>query len=191
MPNVSQGSEHVMHVQTSDKHHSFQEGECSTSQAVEDVPANHSYHEAPILEPAAEMQAQMSPNSPLGESLLCVSSTVENEPGREHCPSTQVSQSPIELSASCVDLQSQSLSRTATDSLYPLTDVSTDSLGMHSSEARAMSNTSEINNNLVQGASVVASQAPYPVYPDPLQNELERLSKETNHTIKVHEATVS
>lgn len=70
------------------------------------------------------------------------------------------------------------------NSLQPITGGSV----MHASE-RTMTVTSGISNHPVQTTTHV--QMPLPLCKDPLQNELERIRKETDQAINIHEDTVS
>lgn len=115
-----------------------------------------------------------------------VEDSVEH-PCREGGSSFQNAQTRIQLVENSVELLNQAVSQSITHS------------GMHQqidtlaggSDTRTTPIVPGLSNRPVQTAPPVPLRIPQPMHSDPLQNELERIRKEIDQTVKIHDDTVS
>ncbi|KAL1088226.1 hypothetical protein V6Z11_D08G236400 [Gossypium hirsutum] len=125
------------------------------------------------------------------ESILNLSPDLPSVSATEHQPSNDgqhanlISQAQRQSITNHIDLSSQ-------DVLQPLHSPINGTIGRHLrqvSETSTASVPSVSRGHPLQTAPPVSSRMPLPLYPDPLKNEMERISQERDQTIKVHEDT--
>jgi hypothetical protein len=172
---------------------SFQQVEPSVSHHDDAVPSNQLNDEAPRIEPVMQIQPLSSADSPSGnnEYFLPSAGGVEHRLSVEGYTSNQIAQTSTELVDNIVEISDQAVLQRATSCTLHLSVAATISgLGAHFQGTMTIPSTSEITNHPTQTSPPVAYCLPMLSYPDPLQIELERIRKETDQTIKVHEDTV-
>ncbi|MBA0827094.1 hypothetical protein Goarm_011895 [Gossypium armourianum] len=125
------------------------------------------------------------------ESILNLSPDLPSVSATEHQPSNDgqhanlISQAQRQSITNHIELSSQ-------DVLQPLHSPINGTIGRHLrqvSETSTASVPSVSRGHPLQTAPPVSSRMPLPLYPDPLKNEMERISQERDQTIKVHEDT--
>ncbi|MBA0737359.1 hypothetical protein Gogos_010828 [Gossypium gossypioides] len=125
------------------------------------------------------------------ESILNLSPDLPSVSATEHQPSNDgqqanlISQAQRQSITNHIELSSQ-------DVLQPLHSPINGTIGRHFrqvSETSTASVPSVSTGHPLQTAPPVSSRMPFPLYPDPLKNEMERISQERDQTIKVHEDT--
>ncbi|XVF68548.1 hypothetical protein PTKIN_Ptkin11bG0011700 [Pterospermum kingtungense] len=161
--------------------------ETSSSYGAIDVTCIVSNPGAPVLEPREQMQQLRSTESTsdLSPSDAPSVRAIEDQPSSEGQTVNQVSQAPRQPVADHIELSNQ-------DVLQPLDlpiDGAIGGLVREASEIRTASAPSVSSGLLLQTAPTGSSQMPLPLYRDPLQNEMERIRRETDQTVKVHEDT--
>ena len=143
------------------------------------------------LQTGAHLATEQS-SSELGSSIQnsqtptqLVEDSVENT-CREGGSSFQNAQTPTQLVESSVELLNQAVSQSVTH-LAVHQPIDTLAGG---SDTRTTPIISGLSNRPIQTAPPVPLRMPLPLHSDPLQNELERIRKEIDQTIKIHEDTV-
>lgn len=153
-------------------------------ESVPVVSSNLSNHEMPDIEPVVQQLLLPSSNTPDHSAPeLSSAGGVEIQPSPENRTFNQVAHAPMPLVENLLDLSNHTVSRSVA--------WSTSGFGLPFSDTRATPVTSALNSRPINAAPQGASRTPLPVYHDPLQNELERLNKQTDHIVKSHEDTVS
>lgn len=170
-------------AEASEMQNACQAVENPTPESVAAVASNLSNHELQDIEPVVQQPLLPSSNAP-EHSTPELSSVggVEFQPSIEDRTFNHVAHAPVQLVENLCNLSNQTV-------LPPVT-CSTNGFALPFSEARAAPVTSAFNSHPMNPAQG-ASRMPMPVCPDPLQNELERLTKQTDHILKSHEDTVS
>ncbi|XP_062172135.1 helicase protein MOM1 [Alnus glutinosa] len=161
----------------------------NTSQQVEPLVSHQNDAVLSRIEPVMQIQLP-STDSHSGNSASDLHSAgrVEHLPIFEGHTSSQFAQIPMQLVENPVELSEQAVLQPSTSyALHLPIDAPIGGLGTHFSDTRSMPIATEFSNRPVQTAPPVASRVPMLLYPDPLQNELERIRKETDQTIKIHE----
>lgn len=165
----------------------------NTSQQVEPLVSHQNEAVLSRIEPVMQIQLP-STDSHSGNSASDLHSAgrVEHLPSFEGHTSSQFAQIPMQQVENPVELSEQAVLQPSTSyGLHLPIDAPIVGLGTHFSETRSMPIATEFSNRPVQTAPPVASRMPMLLYPDPLQNELERIRKETDQIIKIREDTVS
>ncbi|ONI00781.1 hypothetical protein PRUPE_6G104600 [Prunus persica] len=151
-------------------------------ESVPVVSSNLSNHEMPDIEPVVQQLLLPSSNTPDHSAPeLSSAGGVEIQPSPENRTFNQVAHAPMPLVENLLDLSNHTVSRSVA--------WSTSGFGLPFSDTRATPVTSALNSRPINAAPQGASRTPLPVYHDPLQNELERLNKQTDHIVKSHEDT--
>ncbi|KAG6678574.1 hypothetical protein I3842_14G087500 [Carya illinoinensis] len=170
-----------------------QEVEPSGSHRVDAGPSNQLNHEAPAIEPVQQIQLLSSADSYSGNNTcdLLSDGGVEHQLNFEGHTSNQLTQTP-QLGENLIEFPDQAVMQPSTSLalLLPI-EAPVSGLGTHFSDTRTMPIATDISNPPIQTAPPMASRMPMHFYPDPLQTELERIRKETDQFIKIHEDTVS
>ncbi|PPR82048.1 hypothetical protein GOBAR_AA38667 [Gossypium barbadense] len=120
----------------------------------------------------------------LSPDLPSVSAT-ENQPSNDGQHANLISQAQRQSITNHIEMSSQ-------DVLQPLHSPINGTIGQHLrqvSETSTASVPSVSRGHPLQTAPPVSSRMPLLLYPDPLKNEMERISQERDQTIKVHEDT--
>nr|XP_011470963.1 PREDICTED: helicase protein MOM1-like isoform X2 [Fragaria vesca subsp. vesca] len=126
---------------------------------------------------AALVQLQLPPESAAGG--------IEIQPRREDHTSNQVSHAPMQRVETYSNQSTETTLPPASSlSLHQPIDIPTNGFGLPCSDTRA---TSATNSRPIHAAPQGTLRMPHYSYPDPLQNELERLNKEMEQNIKSHE----
>ena len=140
-----------------------------------------------------EHLAAVQSSSELGSSIhnseiptQLVEESVEH-PCRQGGSSFQNAHTPIQQVESSVELVNQAGSPSVTHSVVHQ-QIDTVAGG---SDTRTTPNIMGLSNRLIQTAPPVPLRMPLHLHSDPLQNELERIRKEIDQTVKIHEDTVS
>lgn len=160
--NVTEGVEHLV------------------SQPVETTLSNQSDQDEIVSEPAAQVHPLLTSDSPssynaIGVPLVGEVATLPSSEGCTLNPATElVANSPLTLN--------QAVMQPSTSSPNQTIDVPIGAVGMHFTDLRT-SVASELNTRPAQTVPALLSMPP-PLYPDLLQKELERLSKEYDQTCK-------
>ncbi|XP_035545868.1 helicase protein MOM1-like isoform X2 [Juglans regia] len=169
-----------------------QEVEPSGSHRVDAGPSNQLNHEAPAIEPVQQIQLLSSADSHSGNNTsdLLSDGGVEHQLNFEGHTSNQLTQTPTQLGENLIDFPDQAVMQPSTSYalLLPI-EAPVSGSGTHFSDTRTMPIATDIINPPIQPAPPVASRMPMFFYPDPLQTELERIRKETDQFIKIHEDT--
>ncbi|XP_022728687.1 uncharacterized protein LOC111284231, partial [Durio zibethinus] len=165
----------------------FQMAETSPSNGTIDVTCNVSNPNTPVVELREQMQHLRSTESTsnLSPPDLPSVSAIGHQPSNEVQTANQISQAPRQLVANPIELSDQ-------DVLQPLHSPINGTIGglvRQTSETRTISVPSVSIGLPLQTAPAISSRMPLPLYHDPLQNEMERICKEKDQTIKVHEDT--
>ncbi|PQQ05430.1 helicase protein MOM1 isoform X2 [Prunus yedoensis var. nudiflora] len=165
-----------------EKQNTCQPIENHSPESVPVVSSNLSNHEMPDIEPVVQQPLLPSSNTPdhSGPELSSAGG-VEIQPSSENRTFNQVAHAPMPLVENLLDLSNHTVSRSVA--------WSTSGFGLPFPDTRATPVTSALNSRPINAASQGASRTPLPVYHDPLQNELERLNKQTDHIVKSHEDT--
>ncbi|XP_034218398.1 helicase protein MOM1-like isoform X3 [Prunus dulcis] len=151
-------------------------------ESVPVVSSNLSNHEMPDIEPVVQQPLLPSSNTPDHSAPeLSSAGGVEIQPSPENRTFNQVAHAPMPLVENLLDISNHTVSRSVA--------WSTSGFGLPFSDTRATPVTSALNSRPINAAPQGASRTPLPVYHDPLQNELERLNKQTDHIVKSHEDT--
>ncbi|XP_016651691.1 PREDICTED: helicase protein MOM1-like isoform X3 [Prunus mume] len=151
-------------------------------ESVPVVSSNLSNHEMPDIEPVVQQPLLPSSNTPDHSAPeLSSAGGVEIQPSPENRTFNQGAHAPMPLVENLLDLSNQTVSRSVA--------WSTSGFGMPFSDTRTTPVSSALNSRSINAAPQGASRTPLPVYHDPLQNELERLNKQTDHIVKSHEDT--
>ncbi|KAG6629446.1 hypothetical protein CIPAW_14G085200 [Carya illinoinensis] len=168
-----------------------QEVEPSGSHRVDAGPSNQLNHEAPAIEPVQQIQLLSSADSYSGNNTcdLLSDGGVEHQLNFEGHTSNQLTQTP-QLGENLIEFPDQAVMQPSTSLalLLPI-EAPVSGLGTHFSDTRTMPIATDISNPPIQTAPPMASRMPMHFYPDPLQTELERIRKETDQFIKIHEDT--
>ncbi|PQQ19204.1 helicase protein MOM1 isoform X1 [Prunus yedoensis var. nudiflora] len=165
-----------------EKQNTCQPIENHSPESVPVVSSNLSNHEMPDIEPVVQQPLLPSSNTPdHSASELSSAGGVEIRPSPENRTFNQVAHAPMPLVENLLDLSNHTVSRSVA--------WSTSGFGLPFPDTRATPVTSALNSRPINAASQGASRTPLPVYHDPLQNELERLNKQTDHIVKSHEDT--
>ena len=188
LPYASSGIQ-ARDVVNSETQNASQVVETSPSNGAIDVTCNVSNPDTPVAELREQMQQLRSAESTSNLSSPDLPSliAIEHQPSNEGRTANQISQAPRQPVAHHIELSNQ-------DVLQPLhspIDGTTGGLVRQASETRTASAPSVSSGLPLQTVPAVSSRMPLPLYHDPLQNEMERIRKETDQTIKVHEDTVS
>ena len=164
--------------------------EGSTAQPVDAAPPDQHAHKA-IIERVEQVDLLPSSNSPSSSNLadVILVEEIEHRPRNDHA-STQVSQSLTEPIVNTPPVSNQPIFPSLNFSLLPPSGIpiGPSPLGLHLSDLRTMP---EFINRSGQPLPIIHSLVAPPPCLDPLQKELERLSKEFELTRKSHEDTVS
>ncbi|XP_060668416.1 helicase protein MOM1 isoform X5 [Ziziphus jujuba] len=156
-----------------DKQISSQEAGHSVSQPVENEPSHQSDPDAPASDTAVQIQPLPSSSPPSGLNLLNEPSVGETryQPNHGGHTSNHVAQASMQPVEDPVELPNLGVSQSLTGfPLHPPVDVPTGGVGTHFSDTRTTS-------------AVPLLFSP----PDPLQNEVDRLCKETADVDKNHD----
>ncbi|KAM1277260.1 hypothetical protein ACFX13_030385 [Malus domestica] len=145
----------------------------SAPTVASNLPPNH---ELPDIEPVVQQPSYYAPDNSAPE--LSSAGGVEIRPSEDRT-SNQISHAPVDLVENISDLSNQTVLRPVTSS--------TSEFGLPFSDTRATPVTSAFNSRPINAAPQGGSRAPLPSYTDPLQYELERLNKQTDHILKSHE----
>lgn len=150
-------------------------------------------HEAPAIESVQQIQLLSSADSHSGNNTsdLLSDGGVEHQLNFEGHTSNQLTQIPTQLGENLIEFPDQAVMQPSTYALLLPIEAPVSGLGTHFSDTRTMPIATDISNSPIQTAPPVASRMPMFFYPDPLQTELERIRKETDQFIKIHEDTVS
>ncbi|XP_059430737.1 helicase protein MOM1 isoform X2 [Corylus avellana] len=161
----------------------------NTPQQVELLASHQNDAVLSRIEPVMQIQLP-STDSHSGNSASDLHSAgrVEHVPSFEGHTSSQFAQIPMQVVENPVELSEQAVLQPSTSHVlhFPI-DEPIGGLRTQLSDTRSMPIATEFSNRPIQTAPPVASRMPMILYPDPLQNELERIRKETDHTIKIHE----
>ncbi|XP_021279332.1 helicase protein MOM1-like isoform X1 [Herrania umbratica] len=162
-----------------------QVAETSSPNATIDVRCNEPNPDTTVLELSKRTQVMRSGESTsyLSPPNLPSVSAIEHQSNNEGQTANQISQALRQSVANHIELSNQ-------DVLQPLhspIDGTIGGLVRQASETRTASLPPVSSGLPVQTAPAVSSRMPLPLYNDPLQNEMERIRKETDQTIKIHE----
>ncbi|KAK9280673.1 hypothetical protein L1049_014371 [Liquidambar formosana] len=185
---VASGSEH----QCSNERHTSSQNQLGLPSDSE-FASSQSNHEALIIEPAVQLEVSQCPDLPSSDHSLPdlpSASGIDHQSNSEGHISSQNAQTPTPLADNLAEVPNQALSQPLTRvQLNPQIDTPVGGFESRLSDTRTMPIVSDFNNRPIQTASTVASRMPLHMHPDPLQNELERIRKEMDQTMKIHEDT--
>ncbi|TQE07274.1 hypothetical protein C1H46_007096 [Malus baccata] len=153
-----------------------QQVENTAPESAPTVASNLSNRELPDIETVVQQPSYNTPDNSAPE--LSSAGGVQIRPS-EYRTSNQVSHASMHFVENISDLSNQTVLRPVTSS--------TSEFELSFSDTRAAPVTSAFNSLPINAASQGGSQAPLPSYTDPLQYELERLNKQTDHMLKSHE----
>ena len=175
-------------VVNSEMQNASQVVETSPSNGAIDVTCNVSNPDTPVAELREQMQQLRSAESTSNLSSPDLPSliAIEHQPSNDGQTANQISQAPRQLVSNHIELSNR-------DILQPLHSPIDGAVGGHvrqASETRTAS-VPTVSSSLPLQEPAVSSRMPLPLYHDPLQNEMERICKEKDQTIKVHEDRVS
>ncbi|XVE59076.1 hypothetical protein DITRI_Ditri05aG0015900 [Diplodiscus trichospermus] len=166
----------------------------NVSQVAETSPCNGAINvtcsvsnpDTPVVELREQMQQLQSAESTSNLSTLDLTplNAIERQPSNEGQTANTVSQAPRALVANHIELSNQ-------DVLQPLHSPVDGAAGglVRPSETRIASVPPVSSSLPLQTALAASSRVPLTLYHDPLQNEMERIRKEKEQIIKVHEDT--
>ncbi|KAM0999812.1 hypothetical protein PS1_006470 [Malus domestica] len=163
-------------AEASKQSNTCQQVENTAPESALTVASNLSNRELPDIETVVQQPSYNTPDNSAPE--LSSAGGVEIRPS-EYRTSNQVSHASMHFVENISDLSNQTVLRPVTSS--------TSEFELSFSDTSAAPVTSAFNSLPINAAPQGGSQAPLPSYTDPLQYELERLNKQTDHMLKSHE----
>ncbi|TYH07445.1 hypothetical protein ES288_A08G234300v1 [Gossypium darwinii] len=157
----------------------------NASQVAETLPSNGAVDvTCNVSNPDTQQLGSTESILNLSPDLPSVSAT-ENQPSNDGQHANLISQAQRQSITNHIEMSSQ-------DVLQPLHSPINGTIGQHLrqvSETSTASVPSVSRGHPLQTAPPVSPRMPLLLYPDPLKNEMERISQERDQTIKVHEDT--
>ncbi|KAB2604258.1 hypothetical protein D8674_040421 [Pyrus ussuriensis x Pyrus communis] len=163
-------------AEASEQQNPCQQVENTAPETAPTVASNLSNRELPDIETVVQQPSYNTPDNSAPE--LSSAGGVEIRPSEDRT-SNQISHASMHFVKNISDLSNQTVLRPVTSS--------TSEFEPSFSDTRATPVTSAFNSLPINAAPQGGSQAHLPSYTDPLQYELERLNKQTDHMLKSHE----